>query len=145
MVDSWYSLDPVVPERMSQVLKRSEVVYINSAPSTPGYLLTLLRERSHVSRGLTEIAEANRYEKRTKVVFCTNSKKGLENRSSRFEPKISLISFSRGSGPPLRWGWVFLERTQILSEIQFTTHFIGFFFVETKRFVRSFSHVILTR
>jgi len=29
----------------------------------------------------------------------------------------------------LRWGWVFLERTQILSGIQFTTHFIDFFVV----------------
>jgi len=28
-------------------------------------------------------------------------KKGLENRSSRFEPKNSWLSFSRGSGPPL--------------------------------------------
>ena len=36
-------------------------------------------------------------------------KKGLENRSSRFEPKISWLSFSRGSGPPLRWGWVFFK------------------------------------
>ena len=29
-------------------------------------------------------------------------KKGLENRSSRFEPKNSWLSFSRGSGPLLR-------------------------------------------
>jgi len=29
-------------------------------------------------------------------------KKGLENRSSRFEPKNSWLSFWRGSGPPLR-------------------------------------------
>ena len=35
MVDSWYCLDPVVLERMSQVSKRSEVVFINGAPSTP--------------------------------------------------------------------------------------------------------------
>jgi len=45
----------------------------------------------------------------------------------------------------LRWGWVFLERTRILSGIQFTTHFIEFLIVETKRFVGSFVHVILTR
>jgi len=44
----------------------------------------------------------------------------------------------------LRWGWVFLERTRILSGIQFTTHFIDFFVVETKRFVGSFLNVILT-
>jgi len=59
MVDS----DPVVPERMSQVSKRSEVVYINGAPSTPGYLLALLRELSHVARDLTEIAEAKQVRK----------------------------------------------------------------------------------
>jgi len=55
------------------------------------------------------------------------------------------INFSEGSGPPLRWGWVFLERTRILSGIQFTTHFIEIFVVETKQFVGSFVHVILTR
>ena len=45
----------------------------------------------------------------------------------------------------LRWGWVFLERTRILSGIQFTTYFIEIFVVEMKRFVGSFVHVILTR
>ena len=45
----------------------------------------------------------------------------------------------------LRWGWAFFERTQILSGIQFTTHFIEIFVVETKRFVGSFVNVILTR
>ena len=45
---------------------------------------------------------------------------------------------------PLRWGWVFLERTRILSGIQFTTYFIVVV-VEMKRFVGSFVHVILTR
>jgi len=34
-----------------------------------------------------------------------------------------------------RWGWVFLERTQILSGIQFTRHFMEFVFVEAKQFV----------
>ena len=42
-------------------------------------------------------------------------------------------------------GWVFLERTRILSGIQFTTHFIDFFVVEAKRFVSSFITMILTR
>jgi hypothetical protein len=42
----------------------------------------------------------------------------------------------------LRWGWVFLERTRILSGFQFTTYFIEFFVVETKRFVGSFVHMI---
>jgi len=45
----------------------------------------------------------------------------------------------------LRWGWVFLERTRILSGIQFTTHCIEIFVVETKRFGGSFVNVILTR
>jgi len=45
----------------------------------------------------------------------------------------------------LRWGWVFLERTRILSGIQFTTHFIEVFVEQTKRFVSSFVHVILMR
>jgi len=45
----------------------------------------------------------------------------------------------------LRWGWVFLEWTRILSGIQFTTHFIDFFVVETKRFVDSSVNVVLTR
>ena len=45
----------------------------------------------------------------------------------------------------LMWGWVFLERTRILSGIQFTAHFIEIFVVETKRFVGSFVHVILAR
>ena len=47
--------------------------------------------------------------------------------------------------PALRWGWVFLERTRILSGIQFTTHFIEMFAVKTKRFVGSFVNAILTR
>jgi len=45
----------------------------------------------------------------------------------------------------LRLGWVFLERTRILSGIQFTKRFIEIFVVETKRFVGSTVNVILTR
>jgi len=45
----------------------------------------------------------------------------------------------------LRWSWVLLERTRILSGIQFTTHFIDIFVAETKRFVGSLVNVILTR
>ena len=44
-----------------------------------------------------------------------------------------------------RWSWVFSERTQILSGIQFTRHFIEFIVVETKQFVGSNVNVILTR
>jgi len=42
----------------------------------------------------------------------------------------------------LRWGWVFLERTRILSGIQFTTHFIEFFVVETKRLSTKHMHCL---
>jgi len=45
----------------------------------------------------------------------------------------------------LRWGWVFLERTRILSGIQFTRHFIQFIVAGTKKFVGSNVNVILTR
>jgi len=48
-------------------------------------------------------------------------------------------------GLPVKQGEVFLETTRILSGIQFTTHFIEFFVVETKRFVGSTVHVILTQ
>ena len=45
----------------------------------------------------------------------------------------------------LRWGLVFLKRTRILSGFQFTTHFIDFVGVETKRFDGSTENVILAR
>ena len=55
-----------------------------------------------MSRGaLQKMLRRSRYEKRTEQIFCTRSEKWSENRSSRFGPKILLISFSRGSGPPL--------------------------------------------
>ena len=88
MVDSCYCLDPVVSERMSQVSKRSEVVYIHGAPSTPGYLLALVRELLKCPRALTEIAQAKQVRK-TNQTSMLYPKKGSENRSSRFEPKIS--------------------------------------------------------
>ena len=45
----------------------------------------------------------------------------------------------------LRWGWVFLKRTWILSRFQFTRYFIEFIVVETKRFVSRNLNVILTQ
>jgi len=57
MVDSCYCLDRVVPEGMSQVSRRSEVAYINGAPSTPSYLLALLRELLQCPRAVTEITK----------------------------------------------------------------------------------------
>ena len=75
---------------------------MNSALSTPSYLLALLRELLHVPRALQKMLRRSRYAKRTKQIFCTGSEKLSENRALRFEPKILLISFSRGSGPPLK-------------------------------------------
>jgi len=46
---------------------------------------------------------------------------------------------------PHRWGWVFLERTQTLSRIQFTTYFVELVVAETKQFVSSNQNVMLTR
>jgi len=57
--------------------------------------------------------------------------------------RFRFLAWLNGSG--LRWGWVFLERTRILSGIQFTTHFIEIFVVETKRFVGSTVNVIMMR
>jgi len=56
-----------------------------------------------MSRGaLQKMLRRSRYEERTEQIFCTRSETWSENRSSRFEPEILLISFSRGSGPPLK-------------------------------------------
>jgi len=52
-------------------------------------------------RALQKMLRRSRYEKRTEQIFGTRSEKWSENRSSRFESKILLISFSRVSGPTL--------------------------------------------
>ena len=44
----------------------------------------------------------------------------------------------------IKVGWVFLDRTRILSGIKFTTHFIEILVVQTKRFGGRFVNVILT-
>jgi len=69
-----------------------------------------------MSRGaLQKLQRRSSYEKRSKLVLCTKSKKGSENLSSRFEPKISWIVFSEGSGPPL-------TNAVPLSQMQFLFH-----------------------
>jgi len=75
MVDSWYCLDRVVPEGMSQVSRRLEIVYINGAPSTPGYLLALLRELSLCPRALTEISKPKQVRKMNLTRFLYQFKK----------------------------------------------------------------------
>jgi len=69
-------------------------VTINGALSTPSYHLALIWELSNVPWGLTEIAEAKqaRVRRTNQILFCTTSKKGSGNRSSRFEPK-DLVDF----------------------------------------------------
>jgi len=58
---------------------------------------------------------------------------------------VNLFLKFKGFRSTLKLGWVFFERTRILSGIQLKTHFVGFFVVETKGFVCSIVHVILTR
>ena len=94
-------------------------------------------------------------------IICTRLLHGI-NRKSNWQNSGSLKSFRNNLEmlcppiPPgylsiqegftwLRWDWVFVERTQILSGIQFTTHFIESFNVQTKRFVGTSLNVILTR
>jgi len=100
MIDSCNCLDRFVPEGISQVSRRSEV------GNTKRRSLNT-RLSSGTSAGTCTGPYRNYHSKAgTKNepwhVFGTISKKGLENRSSRFEPKNSWLSFSRGSGPPLR-------------------------------------------
>ena len=56
---------------MSQVSDDRRSGTINGALSTPGYLLALLRELSHVPRGLAENAEAKEVRKtnRTDILY----------------------------------------------------------------------------
>jgi len=58
-----------------------------------------------------------------------------------FGPELIWVFYSIN---PLRWGWVYFERTRILSGIQFTRDFIKFVVAETKQFVSSNVNVILT-
>ena len=111
MVDSWHCPDRVVPEVMSHVARQLEVG--NHKQRTLNTRLS-----SGTSAGTFAVSTGPyinfRDEAGTKNepdIFLYISKKGSENRSSRFEPKISWISFSRGSGPPLKevethvWNW----------------------------------------
>ena len=78
------------------------------------------------------------------VVICRASL--LYEMSESFRSTLFVPTDFRDIFPPnLRWGWVFLERMQILSAIQFTTYVIEIFVVETKQFVGSILIVILAR
>ena len=64
-----------------------EVGYINNAPSTPGYLLALLQEVSHVLRALTEIAEAKQVRKTNQSGILHQFKK----RGPKVDPHVSNL------------------------------------------------------
>jgi len=102
MVDSWYCLDRFVPEGISQVSRRSEVgntkrrslnTRLSPGTSAGTFAVSAGPYRNYHYKAGTKNEPWH--------VFGTISKKGLENRSSRFEPKNSWLSFSRGSGPLL--------------------------------------------
>jgi len=96
---------------MSLVWRRSEVGYINGAPSTPGYVLWDF-DRVH--------GPLHKLQNRTWHVFCTSSKKGLENWSSRFERLITLKLF-RGVQGCILWKCIanrFSQRTNAHVSIQ---------------------------
>jgi len=75
---------------------------------------------------------------------CSSAGRMFAASRSRVHNYRRIVSFAQQKFR-LRWGWVFLERTRILSGIQFTTHLIEILIVQTKRFVGGFVHVILTR
>ena len=79
-----------------EAIQWSEVGYINGAPSTPDYLLVLLRELSLCPLALAQMTVPKRARK-PDIFLVPVPKKGLENWSPRFEHKITLNSFSRGS------------------------------------------------
>jgi len=60
---------------------------MNGAPSTPGYLLALLRELSHVPRGLTEIAQATQVCKTNQTSTLYQFKK----RGPKVDPHVSNL------------------------------------------------------
>jgi len=78
------------------VSKRSEVVYINGAPSTPGYLLSLLRELLNVPRGLTESAEAKQVRKTNHSGILYQFKKMVRKSILTFRTYILVNFFFEG-------------------------------------------------
>ena len=105
MIDSWYCLDPVVLEGMIRCWDDWKLCTLTARPQHPAIFWHFCGNVCMSRGALQKLQRRSRYSKQTKLVFCTRYKEGSENRSSRFEPKISLISSSRGSGPPLRVDW----------------------------------------
>jgi len=103
MVDSWYCLDRVILERMSQVSKGSEIVYISGAPSTPGYLLALLRELSQCPRALTTITKLKQVRKTNLTGFLYHFKKKGGKSILTFRTYDLVIFFFEGFRSTLTW------------------------------------------
>jgi len=117
--------------------------WVALAASTPSHLLRTRRgnHNDHWSKQISKFLEEATFPEQ-----CT--KNSIRDDSVRPFSQLVVwkcLSFVFLHSHLLRWGWVFLERTRILSGIQFTTYFIEFFVVETKRFVCSFVNVILRR
>ena len=72
---------------MSQVSRRSEVAYINGAPSTPGYLLALVPELSQCPRALTQINKQNQVRKMKPVTFFVP----VQRKGWKFDPHVSNL------------------------------------------------------
>jgi len=103
MVDPWYCLDRVVPEGTSQVSRRSMVANhkqrtLNTRLSSGTSAGTFAASTGPYINHRAEAGTKNEPD----TFFCTRSKKGLENRSSRSKPRSRWFLFSKGSGPPWR-------------------------------------------
>jgi len=95
---------------MSQVSRRSEVAYINGTLSTPAIFWHICGNFRMSRDALQKLERRSRYKKRTKLEFCTSSKKGVWKSILAFRTKISLIFFISGSCPPLSTVRVGLNR-----------------------------------
>jgi len=115
--------------------------YVSCAETLFAYILIAITRNLSGNRSQTPISSYKMYNPRVGVRFQRTPYVCI----LKFRWRASLAVSDMLTNPTLRWGWVFLERTRILSETQFTTQFIDCLVVETKRFVGSFVHVILTR
>jgi len=108
MVDSWYCLDRFVPEGISQVSRRSEVGNIKRRS-----LNTRLSSGTSAGTFAVSAGPYRNYHVKPGTknepwhAFGTISKKGLENRSSRFEPRNSCLSFSRFVSVSVQFSFIF--------------------------------------
>jgi len=121
-----------------------------------GLLSTIIRGRERANQKSANHGKIALAHEHNWALITSTSTRGVARTSARHLGHHALVRFfldcfSPPPTPPhttiwiiLRWGWVFLERTQILSGIQLTSHCIEIFVVETKRFVGSFVNMILT-